>query len=344
MQTGKQAQRLADVDIAWIQRMLAGIQDRGEPFAHFLEAAGIPARLLQRPGVRVSAMQFARLFRILMERRDDEILGFLSRPLKYGGFAVTTNYALGAHTLGQAIRRTGQALGLLQEDFSMSMRRNGAEVAVAIQFYIPDAPCHPFLHEMLMLVYWRFFSWLVGGYLPAQRIDFAYAHVRRPPSVTDIFQAPVRFDCHQTALWLSADHMRVPVRRDKLALRKYLADAQTHIIFPERFDQPISAHVNQQLQRDGARATLPSIAAALHMSTATLQRRLAAEGTSFQKSKDELRGALAMSRLRTSNVSIDRLAQELGFASSSTFQRAFKNWTGTTPGLYRKTGSDREGT
>ena len=74
------------------------------------------------------------------------------------------------------------------------------------------------------------------------------------------------------------------------------------------------------------------------MSTSTLQRRLASEGASFQSLKDELRRDMAIVRLNTSTISLGALAYELGFADSAAFQRAFKGWTGSAPGAYRRGG------
>lgn len=70
-----------------------------------------------------------------------------------------------------------------------------------------------------------------------------------------------------------------------------------------------------------------------------LQKHLAAEGTSFQALKDALRRDLAIVRLHTSTAPLASLADELGFADSATFQRAFKNWTGSAPGAYRRGGA-----
>ena len=75
------------------------------------------------------------------------------------------------------------------------------------------------------------------------------------------------------------------------------------------------------------------------MSASTVQRRLATEGTSFQALKDELRRDLAIVRLNTSQVALATLADELGFADSAAFQRAFKGWTGSAPGTYRRGGT-----
>ena len=75
------------------------------------------------------------------------------------------------------------------------------------------------------------------------------------------------------------------------------------------------------------------------MAASTLQRRLAADGTSFQALKDELRRDLAIVRLHTGTLPLAALADELGFADSAAFQRAFKNWTGSAPGAYRRGGA-----
>jgi len=43
-------------------------------------------------------------------------------------------------------------------------------------------------------------------------------------------------------------------------------------------------------------------------------------------------------RLNTSEVPLSRLAAELGFSESSSFQRAINGWTGCSPGVYRRIG------
>ena len=92
-----------------------------------------------------------------------------------------------------------------------------------------------------------------------------------------------------------------------------------------------------QLQsRQPAWPDLAETAAALGMSMATLQRRLAAEHTSFQKVKDELRRDVAVVRLNAGHATLAEIAFELGFADSAAFQRAFKSWTGSAPGSYRQ--------
>jgi AraC-like DNA-binding protein len=88
----------------------------------------------------------------------------------------------------------------------------------------------------------------------------------------------------------------------------------------------------------GRQMDLAATADALHMAPSTLQRRLAVDGTSFQALKDALRRDLAIVRLNTSSVPLPALADELGFADSAAFQHAFKSWTGSAPGVYRRGG------
>ena len=61
-------------------------------------------------------------------------------------------------------------------------------------------------------------------------------------------------------------------------------------------------------------------------------------GASFQSLKDELRRDLAILHLHTSATPLSKLADALGFADSAAFQRAFKGWTGSAPGVYRRGG------
>jgi AraC-like DNA-binding protein len=79
------------------------------------------------------------------------------------------------------------------------------------------------------------------------------------------------------------------------------------------------------------------IASRLGTSPRTLQRRLREEEqTSHKQLLDEIRHALALRYLDTEGLSIGEAAFLLGFSEPSAFHRAFKRWTGATPGAYRR--------
>lgn len=324
------------IPIAFVQGMLSGAQARGHCGDVFLADAGIDPALLAEPGARVTAAQYIALFQSLTDRLDDDLLGFLAQPLKRGSFALIVRAAAAEDTLGQALHRAARTFGLLQDGVSVRQLEAGHLAGLGLQFNDPAAGRLVFLHELLLRTFWRLLAWLAGGRLPAERVDFAF---ERPPHADDysrIFPAPLHFAQVRSALWIDSAQLLKPVRRDKAAVRSFLADARAHVIVPRRVD-PISERVQLHLQTaQPAWPDLAATASALHMAPSTLQRQLAAAGTSFQALKDALRRDLAIVRLHTSSVPLVALATELGFADSAAFQRAFKQWTGSAPGAYRR--------
>jgi len=328
------------IPIAFVNGILCGIGARGLPVHPFLADAGIGPDLLQQVSARVTADQYAALLRSLIVRLDDEAIGFLSRPLRRGSFALIARSALGAATLETALRRVARTFRLLQDDVLLESVRDGALAGVALRFLDPAVARPVYLHELLLRIFWRLLAWLAGGRLPAARFDFAFESPPHAGNYGKIFPAQLKFGQYQSAFWFDAAMLRRPVGRDEAALRAFLADAHVQVIVPRRSTEVISARVRSHLQN--AQPAWPDLAAtadALHMATSTLQRRLAADGTTFQALKDELRRDLAIVRLNTSTVPLAALADELGFADSAAFQRAFKSWTGSAPGAYRRGGA-----
>ncbi|MFJ8962812.1 AraC family transcriptional regulator [Lentzea sp. NPDC102401] len=77
-----------------------------------------------------------------------------------------------------------------------------------------------------------------------------------------------------------------------------------------------------------------AVAARLHLSPRTLRRHLAAEGTSLRRLVDEARRASAIELMTTHRLGVEQVALRLGYTDAATFIRAFRRWTGTTPGAY----------
>lgn len=327
------------IPIAFVHGMLSGLRARGQPYDVFLLDAGIAPELLQQANARVTSDQYVALFRMLSERLDDDFIGFFSRPLRHGSSAMMARAAVSAPTLELAIRRIAHTFRLLQDDVVLEPVREDTLAGLTLRFIDPAILRPIFLHELLLRGIWRLLAWLAGGQLPAARFDFAFESPPHAGSYDKIFPAPLSFGRRQSTLWFDAARLQDPVRRDEAALRAFLADTLSNVIVPKRNDDVISARVRRHLQQtQPAWPDLVATSGALHVSTSTLQRHLANEGTSFQSLKDELRRDLAIARLNTSTVPLARLADELGFANSAAFQRAFKGWTGSAPGAYRRGG------
>jgi len=329
------------IPIAFVQGMLSGIRARGQAApvdaTAALEDAGIAPALLDAPGARVTAEQYVALFALLMERLDDEALGFLSRRLKRGSFALMTRATLGAPTFEVALRRVAHTFGLLQDDLTLVLLHEGPLAGFGLRLNDRAAVQQNFLHELMLRVYWRLLAWLHGGRLAARRFDFGFELPPYADGYAKVFPGPLQFGQPCTAVWFDAGALQTPVHRDTQAKNVFLAAAPANVILPRLAEQAVSARVRSVLQQNRPAWTdLATAASSLHMSVSTLQRHLATEGTSFQSLKDQLRRDLAIVRLNTSTVPLAALAEELGFADSAAFQRAFKAWTGGAPGSYRR--------
>lgn len=325
------------VSIAFVQGMLAGVQARRMAPEPLLAEAGIDAALLNQAGARVTGEQYVALYRVLNERLNDDGLGFYSRPLRRGSFPLILRSALGAPDLEAAMRRMARTFGLLQDDMALLPLRDHGLAGWGMSFTRAGAERPRFMHEMLLRMFWSMVAWLTAARLPTVRFDLAFDRPAYADSYRHVLPGEVRFGQAMSAFWFDANLLRSPIRRDEAALRSFIAHIQRNVVLPRRNDGGVGNRVRLHLQ--GAMPEWPDLAGtahALHMSVSTLQRHLAAEQTTFQALKDELRRDLAIARLNTSEVPLAVLAGELGFSDSAAFQRAFKVWTGSPPGSYRR--------
>ena len=67
----------------------------------------------------------------------------------------------------------------------------------------------------------------------------------------------------------------------------------------------------------------------------TLQRQLTAEGTSYSELLERMQESVAMDHMSNTHLSLAEVAFLVGFSDQSNFSKAFKRWTGRTPGDYR---------
>ncbi|MFL9996362.1 AraC family transcriptional regulator ligand-binding domain-containing protein [Paraburkholderia sediminicola] len=325
----------ATVPISLVQGFLDGVGAQPDVVDRYLEGASISRALLNESGARVTEAQFAALYRALAIEFDDEMPGIFTRPLRNGTLKFLCLSLLDAPNLETAMHRFGQFMHIVLDDFRFETRRNALVADVALG---QGAAAVSVLGQELMLkLAHGVGSWLVGQKIPLLQVRFAFP---RPPHAHEylyLFPGPVQFDCEQTLMQFSTSFFDMPIRQRKANLRKFLARAPEDWIFVA-FDEQLTSHrVREYLA--SRLPDMPSIeeaARGLHCSVRTLCRHLAAEGAAFQTLKNELRRDIAIQRLTGTEDAIAAIAGDIGFDDPTAFHRAFRHWTGSTPGAYRR--------
>lgn len=101
-----------------------------------------------------------------------------------------------------------------------------------------------------------------------------------------------------------------------------------------RLQEALERVITQRLL--SGRFKLENLAEALDMPVRTLQLRLEHQGLNYRSVLDKVRLGLAQNYLKDPDLPMIKIAEFLGYSEQSPFQKAFKRWTGKTPGEYRK--------
>lgn len=179
------------------------------------------------------------------------------------------------------------------------------------------------------------------------RVDWAPALIRfefpapRPPEPVGeharVFGCGIEFGAEATemiverAVWDTAVATADP---GLVALLRRQADEVLHRLpaasgFVDEVREVVRARLTESNQG------IEQVAGELHMSPRTLQRRLAEEDTSYASLVDEVRLEAAKQALADPTNSLADIAFLIGFEEQSSFSRAFKRWTGTSPSEHR---------
>ncbi|MGI5351315.1 AraC family transcriptional regulator [Streptomyces sp. CA-250714] len=344
------------VTVHIVRAVLGGARRYGIDVPALLHTAGIPPLLLADDEARVTAGQLTCVIHELYRRTGDEFLGLGPAPSKRGTFAMMCYAAGGCRDLGTATRRAIGFYGLFPQGPQLALetaptaggggkgaeagdggKSRGDEAVFVVRDRFAAGDC--FLAACVLTIWHRLSGWLIGRRIPLRWIHFDCAAPPYHREYAAMFGCPVTFEAPRTAAGFPARLLAAPVVRGEAELELLLRRAPAELLTRRKYDTSTAEQVRhwlrQALHRDIPLPELAVIAERLAVSPATLRRRLAADGTSFQQLKDAVRRDAALGALAQGTEPIAALAERLGFSEDTAFHRAFRRWTGTTPGAYR---------
>ena len=172
----------------------------------------------------------------------------------------------------------------------------------------------------------------------AKAVHVTHARPSHHAEYSRIFKAPVVFDSDRNALLIDSSW---PYRKIGGSSRYVFG------IFSERAAALLKSQENAKTAKGRVESMLipilhtgetgmERVAKTMGLSRPTLYRQLKAEGVRYEILLDGLRHKMALHYLDGKKVSVSQTAYLVGFADPSAFSRAFKRWTGSSPGQRRE--------
>ncbi len=308
----------------------------GEPDAPLLARAGIDIAQLRQADARVSADAYARLWRLLTRRCNDEFFAMDRRGLPSGSLAFLCRASMAQPSVAAGLETALAFVSLMLADLQPSLVRQHSLAEIVINEPC-DRPRRAFTYFTFWMIVHGVACWLAGQRIPILAIELRCAE---PPFCDDyrvMFSENLQFDRPRTRMIIAGDCLDLPIRRNLQDLQRFLAEAPGNILVKYRDPDSLARRIRRKLLSMEA-ACWPDaeqLASELCMSASTLRRRLGEQGQTYQGLKDSVRRELAVSWLGEPDLGLVQVAERLGFADSSSFYKAFRKWFGCNPGHYR---------
>lgn len=261
--------------------------------------------------------------------------GLRYRVMSYGplGLAVlaASNVAEGLQVLGAF---QGLTFSLMYYEVQME---DGHAIALTAHDHDAPASLREFHQERALGSVTMFLNDMQPPQFPLLHIESSLQRPAGWQGCDALLGAPVFFGAKTTRWVFGKGAGDLPLPMASPLLEETYRNLCTKLVATAPVQNPFVGQVFDLLVRSGRGfSSAADVAAQLRVSERTLHRRLDSNHTSFGKLLDQIRHERALDLLGKSTLSIERIAEMLGFSETSSFTRAFKRWTGISPQQHRR--------
>lgn len=210
-------------------------------------------------------------------------------------------------------------------------RRGRGVVALTYRKDLLESPYSPQAMELGLGLFHHIAGQLLDENTGLRSVEIPHQPISPVSRYTDFFEADVKFGCSTAALRVERRILDARFTGADDAIRAMALD---HLA--RNYPDP-TTQVAVQLRRALAeslgisRPVLGDFARLLSLHPRTLQRRLAAEGTTFEEQLDAVRRDAAHRLLTTTTLPVGQVASMVGFEEQSSLSHAVRRWHSMSP-------------
>jgi AraC-like DNA-binding protein len=302
-----------------------------------LEGTGLTLEALARPDRRLPVEILVKVLERTRARHGQPSLGLaLGFAMRVSAHGPVSTAALSASTVQEGLDVAVRYLPVVTTALALRLRVEGREASLVLEERADFGAVRDVVVMAILIGIWRAGEALTGRSLGGS-IELA---LPAPGAEEAAARAPrIRFGQKANRLVFEASTLAVPYRMaDPVAMhlaREQCERALKAMGLDGRMTTRVTSILSGGGQGKKAFPSLERVAATLHVSSRTLKRQLAAEGSSFSALIEKERQERAMLLLGTPGFSVKEVAGRLGYSNVANFTRAFTRWTGKKPAATR---------
>lgn len=321
----------------WAIAIARTLEVRGLDSERLFAQVGLDPQFLRDPNGRYPVSKMARLWRLAVETSGDPCFALKAsayvQPATFHSLGLAM---MASQNLEDALLRTARFSRIVSNAVDVVIEHTPRGVKEVVTF-LPGVPTVDEGIDLFMASTLK-----LGRMLTAMEhmpVEIRLCRDGSPAMRAEFeafFGCPVEFRADENSLLIPHEWMNTPLpmanpelaRQNDKVVMEYLRSFDG-----ARISEKVRAELISRLPAgEPARG---DVAAVLNLSEKTLQRRLRDEDTSYQQILDETRNELAKQYLSERQLSVCDVTFRLGFSDQSSFTRAFKRWTGVSPGEFR---------
>jgi len=300
-----------------------------------LRSAGIDAGMFADPDVRIPLDLVRSVIAVSIEKTGDLCLGLhAGECVEIADFAPVDQTTRNCANLREALRVGTRYSRLHDDGLRAILIEDDARATLEIHDSLPSRSAISNEFQVACIIQ------RLGFFLhePLVPLEVHMRHDKPTDSAeyTRVFRAPVRLGTEHNAIVFRRELLDTPARHPNPSLlSSFHRNADRLLNDLERCDTFVGKVRRVLAERLEEGIAITETARRLHVSEATLRRRLAEEGTTYRHVVDTVRKELALSYL-DGRLQPTEVGYRIGFANAGAFGRAFRRWTGTSPMEYRE--------
>lgn len=313
------------------------MEQRGIAREQALSGTGIRTDDLADPSRRVPFSRFEPFVRRAISLTGDSSIGLqlgMALNIKTHGFLGYA--ALSSRTLADAIDLAVRYHRTRTTLVDLHFYVEGDMAVLQFDERVPLGDLLPFVIDSLMASFYVIRTQLIAGPVPEGEVRLTFAEQEHHRRLRDLLGKTLNFNCAFNQVRFPRSELARPLDfADPQLVR--MAAAQCEEELKKLHDETgllgdVRRRVSRRLAED---PSLERVAAEMYMAPRTLRRRLSELGTGFHEIVEQIRRGQAVEHLLAGTLSIDEIAEQLGYSDPSNFGRAFRRWTGKSPTAWR---------